>query len=434
MTTSTIDSPAAPALRRALGVWHVSVAGIGVILGAGVYAIIGPATAEAGNAVWLAFLLAGLAAGLTAFSYARLGSMRPRNSPEFQYTEMAFGPRAGFVAGWLMLGADLLAAATVALGFGGYLSHLTGVPVIAGALGLLVVLGVVMHLGIGKSVAVAIALTAVEALGLLFVAVIGVPAWLQPDLTEAPRGLSGVWNAASLIFFAYLGFDEVGNFAEEMRDPERNLPRALGIALVASTAIYVLVAVSAVALVPWAELAASPAPLALVAGRVFGPRADAALSLVALAATANTVLLLLVSASRSIYGMASAGVLPRILGRVGRTATPWVSSVVVLAVTCALLFAGELAQVASMTDAAVLASFVLVNASLGWLAWRGRVPSGRRRALDVALPVAAVAMCASLLLHVSVWHLLLTGVLAVAGLAVSRWSWGAPTDGDGRAR
>src|SRR5215510_8680752 len=94
-------------LRRALGVWHVAIAGIGVILGAGVYAIIGPATAEAGNAVWLAFLLAGLAAGLTAFSYARLGSMRPRNSPEFQYTEMAFGPRAGFVAGWLMLAADM---------------------------------------------------------------------------------------------------------------------------------------------------------------------------------------------------------------------------------------------------------------------------------------------------------------------------------------
>jgi APA family basic amino acid/polyamine antiporter len=430
MTTTTTSSPAAPALRRTLGVWQVSIAGIGVILGAGVYAIIGPATAEAGNAVWLAFLLAGLAAGLTAFSYARLGSMRPRNSPEFQYTALAFGPRAGFVAGWLMLAADLLAAATVALGFGGYLSHLTGTSVIAGALGLLVVLGVVMHLGIGESVAVAIALTVVEALGLLFVAVIGVPAWLTPDLTEAPQGLSGVWNAASLIFFAYLGFDEVGNFAEEMRNPERNLARALGIALAASTAIYVLVAVSAVALVPWRELAASPAPLALVAGRVFGPRADATLSVVALAATANTVLLLLVASSRSIYGMASAGVLPRPLGRVGRTATPWVAALVVLAVTGALLFAGSLAQVASMTDAAVLSSFVMVNASLGWLACRGRVPSGRRRALDVVLPAAAVAMCGGLLLQVGAWHLALTAVVAAGGLAVNLWSSSAPGGGD----
>jgi APA family basic amino acid/polyamine antiporter len=392
-------------------------AGVGVILGAGVYALIGPAAASAGSAVWLSFVLAGTAAGLTAYSYARLGAMRPRNSPEFQYTALAFGPRVGFVAGWLMLAADLLATATVALGFGGYLGHLAGTPVTIGALALLALAGLVMSLGIARSVTLAVVLTVVEAVGLIFVATIGVPSWIGPDYLEMPHGLGGVWGAASLIFFAYLGFDELGNFAEEMRHPERDLARALGVAMVVSTAIYVLVAISAVALVPWRELGASPAPLALVAGRVLGPRADLALSLVALAATANTVLLLLVSSSRSIYGMAAAGALPAVLGRVGRTATPWVASVVVFAVTGALLLAGSLAQVAAMTDAAVLASFGLVNASLAWLAWRGRV--GGRAAIDRSVPLLATGLCVMLLLHVGTRSLAAAAGLALVGLVLA---------------
>src|SRR5688572_1738758 len=86
-------------------------------------------SARAGSALWLSFLIAALAAGLTAYSYGRLAQRRPKDSPEFQYTTLAFGPRVGFVAGWLMLVADLLAAAAVAIGFGGYLAHLAGTPV-----------------------------------------------------------------------------------------------------------------------------------------------------------------------------------------------------------------------------------------------------------------------------------------------------------------
>jgi amino acid transporter len=84
-------------LRRTLGFWRVTISGIGIILGAGVYALVGPAAGLAGNALWLAFLLAAIAAGLTAYSYARLGTMRPKDPPEFQYTALAFGPRVGFV-------------------------------------------------------------------------------------------------------------------------------------------------------------------------------------------------------------------------------------------------------------------------------------------------------------------------------------------------
>jgi basic amino acid/polyamine antiporter, APA family len=97
-------------LRRTLSFWQVSLSGIGVILGAGVYALIGPAAAQAGSALWLSFLLAGVTAGLTAYAYARLSRLAPKNSPEFHYTALAFGAWLGFVSGALMLIADVLAA------------------------------------------------------------------------------------------------------------------------------------------------------------------------------------------------------------------------------------------------------------------------------------------------------------------------------------
>jgi APA family basic amino acid/polyamine antiporter len=412
--------PGGGTLRPRLGLWQVTLAGIGVILGAGVYALIGPAAAEAGDALWLAFVLAALAAALTAYAYARLGTLRPLDSPEFQYTALAFGPRIGFVAGWLMLVADLMAVATVALAFGGYLGHLTGWLATPGALGLLGLAAGLAWVGIGQSVALAVVLTAVEAAGLLFVVAIGLPSWGAVDVLAMPHGLGGLSSAAALIFFAYLGFDELGNLVEEMRDPVRTLPRALGLAMLGATVIYVLVALAAVSAVGWRELAGSPAPLALVAARRLGPGADLAVSLMALAATANTVLLLLVAAARSIYGMAAAGVLPAVLGRVGRRDTPALATLVVLGIAAASLALGTLPRLAALTDATVLLSFGLVNLSLAWLAGRRRTGSGRaRRAADLAVSLLAVVMCAWLAWHTGYGSLGLAAALALIGLVAA---------------
>jgi amino acid transporter len=181
-----------------------------------------------------------------------------------------------------------------------------------------------------------------------------------------------------------------------------------------TTAIYVLVAISAVAVVDPARLGASDAPLALVVGRVLGERADATLSALALAATANTTLLLLASAARSIYGMAAAGALPSGLARVGRTAVPVTSTLLVLALLAVLVGLGTLRQVAALTDAVVLVSFLLVNASLPWLAARRRKPAiGGARAAEILIPSLAFALCVWLLLHAGV-----TSILAALGLAL----------------
>jgi APA family basic amino acid/polyamine antiporter len=390
-------------------------AGIGVILGAGVYALIGPAAGLAGDALWLAFLLAGLTAGLTAYSYARLGAMQPLAAAEFQYTSLAFGPRIGFLAGWLMLVADVAAAGAVALGFGGYLGYFLGTSVTTGALLLLAGAGAVAFAGMAKSVALAIALTVVEAAGLVFVVVVGAPSWGRVDVFAAPPGVGGVAGAAALIFFAYIGFDELGNFTEEMRTPARDLPRALAISMIVTTAVYIAVALSATAVVPWQELASSPAPLALVVGHVLGPRAASVLAALALAATANTVLLLLISAARAVYGMGRAGVLPSWAGRVGRRAIPTTATFVVLAAAAGLVLTGDLRHVAILTDAAVLVSFTMVNLSLAWLALRRRTGArGATQLADCMLPVAAAALCVWL-----AWHTGWLGLLGALAILVA---------------
>jgi APA family basic amino acid/polyamine antiporter len=411
------DHPRPVALRRTLGLWQVTLTGVGVILGAGVYALIGPAAALAGSALWLSFLLAGLVAALTAYSYARLGAIRPKASPEFQYTALAFGDDVGFIAGWLMLVGDIAAAASVALGFGGYLGHLLGTPTDLGAAGLVFAAGAAMYAGIGQSVAIAIALTLVEAAGLLLVIAVGAPSWPHVDLRLPASGLDGIFGAAALIFFAYLGFDELGNLAEEMRSPERDLPRALFVSLGVTTLVYVGVAVSAVAVVPAEVLGHSAAPLALVAGTALGPGAGIVLALMALAATANTVLLLLVSASRSVYGMAAAGVLPRALSRLTRTQVPREAMLAVLAAVAALLLAGDLSRVARLTDSVVLLSFGAVNLGLVTLGVRRRTPGGPGAwAGDAVVATAGTLMCGWLLWHGGLVWVVAAGAVALLGV------------------
>lgn len=394
--------------------------GVGVIVGAGIYVLVGATAGKAGGALWLSFLLAAVVAAFTGASYARFATLRPKDSPEFQYTSMAFGLRAGFTSGWLMLWADLIAVAAVALGFGGYFDHFASFPPVLAAIILVVVLSGLALWGIVESVALVVALTAIEVGGLVLVTSIGLPDWGGVDYLETPRGFTGVWAGAALAFFAYLGFDELGNLAEETRQPERTLPRALFAAMAISTALYLTVAVSVVSVLGWEELSRSDAPLALMAGRVLGGKADVFLTFLALAATANTVLLLLISGSRALYGMASGGVLPQALGRVGRRRTPWIASLVVLGVTVVFILVGSLEQVAKMTDAVVLAPFTLVNLALVWVMWRRPGRKIARRVLtDIAPPALGAVLCVLMFFYTGLPAMLLTLGLLLAGVALA---------------
>jgi len=351
-------------LARRLGLAVATLTGLGVIIGSGIYVIIGVAAGQAGNAVWLSFLVAAVGASFTAASYARLGRLKSKNAPEYQFVNAAFGSQLAFLAGWLILLAQIVSSAAVALGFAGYLNSLLDIPILPAAAGLIIFCSIVVFIGIGQSALMAGFLTIIEIVGLLIIIFIGLPKFGQVNYWEMPLGFAGVLSAASLVFFAYLGFEGMANLSEEMRKPEKDLPKAIVLALVLSAMAYILVSLSAVSVSGWSDLSRSAAPLATVAGQALGEKAGLALTIISLASTANTVLVLLLAASRILYTMSSDRVLPTILHKVSqKQRTPWVAIITVG--LGSILFASlrNIQQVAEFTNFITLLAFIGVNAS-----------------------------------------------------------------------
>jgi APA family basic amino acid/polyamine antiporter len=411
---------AEPQLKRRLGLWVTTLTGVGVILGSGIYVLVGVAAGRAGNAVWLSFLIAAAVAGLTGLSYARLSKLRPKNAPEFQFVGMAFRPSLAFLAGWLILWAVVISASAVALGFAGYLSYLLGTPVVPAAIGLVLVSSIVVFMGIGESALLAGILTFIEVAGLVFIVAVGVPHFGEVNIMEMPMGVVGTIGAASLVFFAYLGFEGMANLSEEMKNPQRDLPRAIMLALGISTLLYILVSLAAVSVVDWRALGQSDAPLALVAAQVLGSNAGLTLTLVALFSTANTVLLLLLGASRAMWAMSCAGALPGIFCVIGKERrTPWLAIVVVGFFAGLFTLFRDIGDVAEFTNFATLLAFAGVNAAAIRIFHRESTLSGFRRVfLDIFMPALGLVTAVLLAINTGWRAASFGGILIAVGLIV----------------
>ncbi|HEX4920286.1 MAG TPA: APC family permease, partial [Candidatus Bathyarchaeia archaeon] len=304
LSSSESRSPAtAPTLRREAGLFQVVTYGIGNIIGAGIYVLVGDAAGLAGNALWIAFLAGALIAMFSGLSYAELSSMYPKAASEYIYVGRAYGSRPlSFLTQWIMLITELVAAAAVSLGFAGYFSALFSVPEVPVALVLLVLLTIVSIGGVRESFRLNTFLSILAIVGLLVVIGAGLDRFGSVPYTYSPNGLSGVLGAAVLVFFAFIGFDNMANISEETKKPEKTVPRGLLIAVTLTTILYGLVGLAVVSLVPWQALSTSPAPLAYAVSVDLGPAAYSVLSTMALLTTLNTVLVLLIVSSRIIYG------------------------------------------------------------------------------------------------------------------------------------
>ncbi|MFH0836832.1 MAG: amino acid permease, partial [Candidatus Aenigmatarchaeota archaeon] len=337
-------------LKRTLGFWAILFCSIGAILGAGIYVLIGKAAGIGGNAVWMAFGLSALLAALSGLSYAELVSMFPKSSAEFGYTKKAFGRRIGFVIGLLIILASIVSAAAVAIGFGGYFSALTNLPIIPIAIILVILLSGLIVYGIKESAIMAIAFTLIELAGLVIVIVIGFPHLGSVDYFAMPaNGFTSIFAAAALIFFAYLGFEEITRLGEETKKPTKTIPRALILSIIISTILYILVAITVVSVVDWQTLGTSNAPLADVVATVFGSNAFLLIAVIALFATANTVLFIMVAGSRIIYGMSVEKELPkRFCCIIKSRKTPLFAILLTMIFTIAFCMVGNLETVASL--------------------------------------------------------------------------------------
>jgi basic amino acid/polyamine antiporter, APA family len=290
-------------------------------------------------------------------------------------------------------------AATVAIAFGGYLQlFLDMQPILAAAL-LLLFCTAVNVVGIREASWLNILFTLIEVAGLLIVIAAGLTSGNFLDPIALPS-TSGILPAAAVIFFVYLGFEEVANLAEEVRDPARDIPRALFISLGITTLLYVLVALAATALASPADLAKSGAPLATALQSAW-PRMTWTLSAIALFATANTVLITVIATSRMAFSMAREGDLPAVLGKLGRSRqTPWAAAILILMISALLLPLGDLKLLAELSSFAALIAFFAVNFSL--IILRYRLPAHPRPFLAPwsigRMPILPVVAIASIIL------------------------------------
>lgn len=412
-------------LKRELGLFEVTIAGVGVILGAGIYALIGQAAGLAGNSVWISFCLSALIAFFTGLSYAELSSMYPKASAEYEYTANAFGKHLAFIIGWLIILSGIVAASTVALGFAGYFNVLFDVPIHFSAFTLIILMSFIIFYGIKESAWIAIVFTVIEAGGLIFIFLIGIPFLGNVDYFDMPNGIEGIFEASALIFFAYIGFEGIVKFSEETKEPEKNIPKALILAIFISIILYVLVAFSSVSVVGWEKLSESDAPFSLVALTAMGGDAFFLLTIIALFATANTVLLLLLSASRMTYGMADSFSLPNIFAHLHPSRkTPWVAILTIMVLSILFLFSGNISFLANVTNFTLFLTFIVINAAIIILRYKApdeirpfRIPI--RIGKFPLIPLIGMGFCIFMLLQLEM-EILVTGlVLTFAGVVFS---------------
>jgi amino acid transporter len=363
-----------PALKRSLSLPLLTFYGLGNILGAGIYVLIGKVAAHAGYQAPLSFLLAAMLAVFTAFSYAELSARYPFSAGEVIYIHRGLGIRVlSILVGLLIIVTGIVSAATIARGFVGYLQVFVPISDVVAIVGLIVCLGGLAAWGISQSIAVATLMTLVEIGGLLLIIWVARPE--MGALADTLRSLSdwqgldsaqGIFLGAFLAFFAFIGFEDMVNVAEEVHKPQRTLPLAILLALGLSTLIYITVAVVSIGAVSPQQLAASEAPLAYVYQQVRG--ADPVLiTAISLVAVVNGALIQIIMASRVCYGMGRKGWMPMWLARVNPvTRTPLVATVLITAVILMMALWLPIESLARSTSFFILLVFALINLSL----WR----------------------------------------------------------------
>ena len=415
--------------------------GIGCIVGAGIYVMIGPAAAiYAGPGVMISFLIAGLACALTGLCYAELAAAVPAAGSSYTYCYSAMGEVYAWTLGWLLMLEYGLAGSALAVGFAGYLSSLLGdfglhlpnaistsllqstvvdghtkfVP--GGGLNLvaaaaLALVAVVLVVGVSKSARINAILVTVKIAVLASFVAVGVGAvdphnWtplIPPNEGGFTYGWAGVLRASSILFFAYLGFETVSTAAAETKDPQRAMPIGILGALAASTTIYIVVAAVLTGIVPFRELGV-PDPIAVAVDRIGHPGFAMLIKIGALTGLSSVLLVNGYGHSRVCYAMARDGLLPGAFARLHpQFRTPWIGSILVCAISAVLAALFPISFLGDLVSVGTALAFVIVALSLMWLrttrpdlARPFRVPLGGfhiGKAWIGYVPVAAIIMC-----------------------------------------
>lgn len=409
MVKGEADSETGGELKRSLTLGGLTFYGVGTVLGAGIFVVIGEVVAEAGPLSPLAYLFAGLVALTTALSFAELGARIPTAGGPIDYIERAFGTRwLANTTGWALAIANIVSGATITAGFVSYLGSFVDVPEWAASVALLCLLGVVSIAGIKQSAWFMTATTLVGLATLLVViwarrdAVLAAPAQMAEAAVQLDAGaLSGLYAGAFLAFYSFIGFGDMAQTAEETRKVSKTLPRAIVLTLVTVFVFYLLVSAALIGGEPvdWSGAEAPVVKAGTLEGYPGLPIAIASLLVIV-----NGGLTQIVTAARLLLDLGRDGRgAPRWLGRVNRrTGTPVLATLVVLGLVMVLTLAVPLKGLASSTSLVVLIVFVGVNASLWRLKMRSQ-PDGVPD-IPVFVSIAGVILSAAAVIgQVALW-------------------------------
>jgi amino acid transporter len=419
-------------LPRRLGTFQLAMLGVGATIGTGVFFVMHESVPLAGPAVMLSFLIAAIAAGLSAVCYAEMASALPVSGSTYSYAYVTLGEIVAMgVAACLVLEYGVSAAA-LAAGWSGYLDHLLGAlfglnlppelmagPMEGGivnlpAVVLVAMCAVLLVRGTRESAMVNTIMVVIKVAVLLMFAAIAITAFNVDNFAQfAPFGAAGVTAAAGTIFFTFIGLDAVSTAGDEVKDPQRALPRAILIALAVVVAVYLFVAIAAVGAQPWQDFAdpdQQSAGLAVILADVLGASWPATLLAAgAVVSIFSVTLVIMFGQTRILYAIGRDGLIPKAFARVDpRTQTPVFSTVVVAAAVALLAGLVPLTSLWDLVSMGTLVAFIVV--SVGVIVLRRtqpNLPRGFRVPGYPVTPVLSIAAC----------------VYLITGLGWSTYAW-----------
>jgi len=408
-------------LKRTLNLLDATSVGIGAIIGAGIFVVLGIAIGYAGPAIIISIIIAGIVASFTAFSFAELGSAIPKEGGAYEFAFELISPFAGFLVGSLWLFAQIVAGAAISLGFASYFVAIFPIfPLKTVAVVAALTLTGLNVVGIKQSTAVNNILVIIKIAILCLFIGFGIFQIHPQNFSQfSPNGLFGILQGAGFIFFAYLGFGRIAALGEEVKNPERNLPLSVLIALVVSVLIYVLTGLTATGLQDYRILAQSGAPIAEAAKVMGNFTIVAAVSLGALIATISVLLTNLIGLSRVAFAMARNGQLPKSIAKVSsRFGTPYISVFVMGALLTALVSALDLKQTVAITSFAILSVHLTVNFSA--IRLRKKMPSstGFRVPLYPLFPSLGFLSCIILMFSLPQESWIVAGVVVAISVVL----------------
>jgi APA family basic amino acid/polyamine antiporter len=352
-------------LKRELNLFDITLAGVGIIIGAGIYALLGIATQTSGNALWLSFLISAIIAILTGLSYAELSSMFKKDAGEYNYIEYAFNKKLALILGIMIIISGAFSLTTVSLGFSNYFRELFNLNSILIAIILVLICSIINYLSIKEVSKINIFVTILQVIGLFIIIFLGFKFIGNTNYTLMPSGFNGILQSSALIFFAFIGFEGIVKLEEETKDPHKTIPKAIVLSVLITSIIYILVAIAAVSIIPWQELSKSNTPLADIAYKELGNNGLLILTIIALIATASTVLVSLAVISRMIYGMAEEKCIPGKFCLIDKKRkTPYIAIFSISLFVILLIFIRDIKIVANITNIFLFLTFALVNLSL----------------------------------------------------------------------